>query len=112
MGRYAQEFRRSLTDPEGFWGEVAKAIGWYQTPTTALDTSNAPFSRWYPDGVLNTCFNALDRHVRDGRGDQAALIYDSPVTGTQRTYTYTGCSMTSPGSPGCCAAWAWTRATG
>ena len=54
-----------------------------------LDASNAPFYRWFADGVMNTCFNALDRHVRDGRGGQAALIYDSPVTGTQRTYTYT-----------------------
>jgi propionyl-CoA synthetase len=53
-----------------------------------LDASNAPFNHWFPDGVLNTCFNAVDRHVRNGRGDQAALIYDSPVTGTQRTYTY------------------------
>ena len=89
MGRYAEEFQRSLADPDGFWGEAARAIDWYRAPTTVLDNSNPPFSRWFPDGVLNTCFNALDRHVRDGRGDQAALIYDSPVTGTQRTYTYT-----------------------
>jgi propionyl-CoA synthetase len=53
-----------------------------------LDASNPPFYRWFPDGVLNTCYNALDRHVRDGRADQAALIYDSPVTGTARTYTF------------------------
>ena len=53
-----------------------------------LDRSRAPFYRWFTDGVLNTCFNALDRHVRSGRGDQAALIYDSPVTSSQRTYTY------------------------
>ena len=53
-----------------------------------LDDSNAPFYHWFADGVLNTCFNTVDRHVRDGRGEQAALIYDSPVTGTQRTYTY------------------------
>ncbi len=89
MGRYAEEFHRSLADPDGFWGEAARAIDWYREPTTVLDNSNPSFSRWFPDGVLNTCFNALDRHVRDGRGGQAALIYDSPVTGTQRTYTYT-----------------------
>src|SRR6266516_2171388 len=88
MGRYAEEFHRSLTDPEGFWGEAAKDIDWYQAPTVVLDRSRAPFYRWFTDGVLNTCFNALDRHVRSGRGDQAALIYDSPVTSSQRTYTY------------------------
>ena len=66
MGRYAQEFRRSLADPEGFWGEAAEDIDWYRRPTTALDASNAPFYHWFPDGVLNTCFNALDRHVRNG----------------------------------------------
>src|SRR6516162_10486147 len=88
MSRYAEVFRRSLADPEGFWGEAARAIDWYRVPTAVLDASNPPFYRWFPDGVLNTCFNALDRHVRDGRGDQAALIYDSPVTGSGRTYTY------------------------
>jgi propionyl-CoA synthetase len=88
MGRYAEAFERSLADPDGFWGEAAKQIDWYQAPTVVLDTSNPPFYRWFADGVMNTCFNALDRHVRDGRGGQAALIYDSPVTGIRRTYTY------------------------
>jgi propionyl-CoA synthetase len=88
MSRYAQEFDRSLSDPEGFWGDAAKKIEWYQAPEVVLDASSPPFYRWFPDGTLNTCFNAVDRHVRDGRGDQAALIYDSPVTGTGRTYTY------------------------
>ena len=88
MGRYAQEFDRSLSDPEGFWGDAAKGIDWYQAPSVVLDAANPPFYRWFADGVLNTCFNAVDRHVRDGLGDQAALIYDSPVTGTKRTYTY------------------------
>ena len=89
MGRYAEVFQRSLADPGGFWGEAAREIDWYRAPTEVLDASNAPFYRWFAGGVMNTCFNALDRHVRDGRGGQAALIYDSPVTGTQRTYTYT-----------------------
>jgi propionyl-CoA synthetase len=88
MGRYADEFYRSLADPEAFWGEAAQAIDWYQAPDVVLDASNPPFYRWFGGGVMNTCFNALDRHVRSGRGAQAALIYDSPVTGTQRTYTY------------------------
>jgi propionyl-CoA synthetase len=89
MGRYAEAFQRSLADPGGFWGEAAREIDWYRAPTEVLDASNPPFYRWFADGVMNTCFNALDRHVRDGRGGQASLIYDSPVTGTQRTYTYT-----------------------
>jgi propionyl-CoA synthetase len=88
MGRYAREFQRSLADPDGFWGEAAKDIDWYQPPTVVLDRSSPPFYRWFADGVLNTCFNAVDRHVHGGRGDQAALIYDSPVTGTGRTFSY------------------------
>jgi len=90
LGRYGDAFRQSLSDPEGFWGEAAKGIDWYRVPAVVLDRSGAPFYRWFADGVLNTCFNAVDRHVRDGRGGQAALIYDSPVTGTQRRYTYAG----------------------
>ena len=79
---------RSLDDPEGFWLEQAKAIDWTRPPTRALDASRAPFYRWYPDGELNTCYNALDRHVERGRAEQAALIYDSPVTSTKKTFTY------------------------
>ncbi len=88
MGRYAEAFQQSLTDPERFWGAAAEGIDWYRPPTVVLDRTNPPFYRWFADGVLNTCFNAVDRHVHDGRGDQAALIYDSPVTGTSRTLTY------------------------
>jgi len=88
MAGYAEAFSRSLADPAGFWGDAAAAIDWYQRPTAVLDASGAPFYRWFTGGVLNTCFNAVDRHVRDGRGDQAALIYDSPVTSTSRTFTY------------------------
>jgi propionyl-CoA synthetase len=88
MGRYAEVFRRSLADPEGFWGEAAKGVEWYREPTVVLDASNPPVYRWFADGILNTCFNALDRHVRDGRGGQLALIHDSPVTGACRTFTY------------------------
>jgi propionyl-CoA synthetase len=88
LGRYADAFRRSLSDPEGFWGEAAKGIDWCREPEAVLDRSSPPFYRWFPDGSLNTCFNALDRHVRDGRGSQPALVYDSPVTGACRTFTY------------------------
>jgi propionyl-CoA synthetase len=89
MGRYEEAFLRSLADPAGFWGEAAEQIEWYRAPTVVLDASSPPFYRWFADGIMNTCFNALDRHVRDGRGQEPALIYDSPVTGTRRTYTYT-----------------------
>ena len=87
-GRYADAFRRSLSDPEGFWGEAAKAIDWYREPGAVLDRSGPPFYRWFTGGSLNTCFNALDRHVRDGRGRQPALVYDRPVAGACRTLTY------------------------
>jgi propionyl-CoA synthetase len=87
-GAYAAAYEQSITDPEAFWGEAATAIEWSTPPAKVLDDSNPPFYRWFRGGRLNTCFNALDRHVRDGRGDQAALIHDSPVTGTTTTFTY------------------------
>ncbi len=87
-GAYAKIYQRSLADPAGFWAEAATAVTWIRPPSQVLDDSAAPLYRWFPDATLNTCYNALDRHVIDGRGDQAALIYDSPVTDTQRVYTY------------------------
>jgi propionyl-CoA synthetase len=88
MGRYAQEFSRSMSDPRGFWGEAARLIDWYEQPGEVLDDSRPPFYRWFAGGSMNTSFNALDRHVNAGRGGQLALIYDSPVTGTRRVYSY------------------------
>ncbi|WP_238174045.1 propionyl-CoA synthetase [Kribbella kalugense] len=88
MGAYEDSYRRSLEDPEGFWLEAAEAISWTRPPTRAIDASQAPIYRWFPDGALNTSYNALDRHVEAGAGERIALIYDSPVTGTGRTYTY------------------------
>jgi propionyl-CoA synthetase len=76
-----------VDDPEAFWLDAARAIDWQTAPTKALD-ARPPFYSWFPDGELNICANALDRHVEAGNGDRAALIYDSPVTGTKRTYTY------------------------
>jgi len=76
-----------MTD-EQLWRDAADDIFWYQQPSIVLDDSNPPFYRWYPDGVTNACFNALDIHVRDGRGEQLALIYDSPVTGKKSRLTY------------------------
>ncbi|MGW4966725.1 propionyl-CoA synthetase [Nonomuraea sp. NPDC004186] len=80
---YRQAYRRSIEQPDEFWSEAALGISWDVAPATVTAGG-----RWFPDGRLNTCFNAVDRHVAAGRGDQAALIYDSPVTGTARTYTY------------------------
>jgi propionyl-CoA synthetase len=88
MGGYRELFSASIEDPQGFWADAAKAITWTTPPQRVLDDSNPPFYRWFPDGQLNTCANALDRHVADGRGDVPALIYDSPVTGTQHIYSY------------------------
>lgn len=87
MGEYRQLFDASVADPCAFWAQAARAVTWTREPQKILDDSNPPFYRWFPDGELNTCANALDRHI-DERGDQAALIYDSPVTGTQRVFTY------------------------
>ena len=87
-GAYAAAYEQSITNPDAFWGDAARAIDWITPPTTVLDASNPPFYRWFTDGTLNTCFNALDRHVLAGRGEQTALIYDSPVTGTTKSYTY------------------------
>lgn len=88
MPSYEEVFRRSTEDPEGFWLDAARGIDWDVAPTRALDAARAPFYRWFPDGELNVCHNALDRHVDAGRGAQDALVYDSPVTGSRRTYSY------------------------
>ena len=88
MGQYTETYRASIDDLDAFWLDQAQAVTWIKKPTQALDATGAPFYRWFPDGSLNTCFNALDRHVVGGRGDQTALIWDSPVTDGKRTYTY------------------------
>jgi propionyl-CoA synthetase len=88
MGRYEEVFQKSIQDPAGFWAEAAEAITWHKKWDSVLDDSNPPFYKWFSGGELNTCYNALDRHVEDGRADQTALIYDSPVTNTQKKFTY------------------------
>ncbi|MCW1957099.1 MAG: propionyl-CoA synthetase [Mycobacterium sp.] len=87
MGVYRELYQSSIDDPTAFWTQAAEAVSWTREPRRVLDDTNPPFYRWFPDGELNTCANALDRHIEE-RGDQPALIYDSPVTGTKRTYTY------------------------
>ncbi len=85
---YEQAYRQSLEDPNRFWGEAAEDIHWYEKWDKVLDDSAAPMYRWFTGGVVNSCYNALDRHVDHGRGGQPALIYDSPLTGAIKTYTY------------------------
>jgi propionyl-CoA synthetase len=88
MGDYQQAYARSMDDPDGFWRDAAAAIEWTRPPGRILDDSAAPIYRWYPDAELNTSYNTLDRHVAAGYGARTALIYDSPVTGVVRAYTY------------------------
>ncbi|MBT58150.1 MAG: propionyl-CoA synthetase [Acidiferrobacteraceae bacterium] len=88
MGTLVDHFSRSLNDPEHFWGEAAEAVHWYRRWDRVLDDSDQPWYRWFSGAQVNTCYNALDLHIEQGRGDQLAVIYDSPVTGQQRHYTY------------------------
>jgi hypothetical protein len=111
MGDYQAILERSRRDPGGFWLEAAEAIDWHRPPATALDAGQAPFYRWFPDGELNTSYNALDRHVEAGRGEQAALVYDSPVTGRAVRTPMPSCATRSPGAPVPWPASAWSRAT-
>jgi propionyl-CoA synthetase len=87
-GSYEDEYRRSIADPEGFWGEAAEALHWERRWDKVLDTSKPPFYRWFAGGELNTCYNAVDRHVDNGRADQPAIIHDSPVTDSKTVITY------------------------
>jgi propionyl-CoA synthetase len=85
---YDDVYARWLNNPENFWAEAAEAVHWHKKWDRVLDASRPPFSGWFAGGLLNTCYNALDRHVEGGRANQPALIYDSPVTGTVETFTY------------------------
>ncbi|TAM09193.1 MAG: acetate--CoA ligase [Nevskiaceae bacterium] len=87
-GSYAAVYAAAQSDPAGFWGELAEQIRWTRRWDTVLDDSAKPFYRWFTGGELNTCYNCVDRHVDEGRGDQPALVYDSPLAGAQRTWTY------------------------
>jgi propionyl-CoA synthetase len=87
-GIYNEAFTESISNPESFWGRAAQEITWKKQYDRVLDSSNVPFYRWFVGGELNTCYNALDVHVEKGRGDQTAVIYDSPVTDTITKFTY------------------------
>ncbi|HEY8579091.1 MAG TPA: AMP-binding protein, partial [Beijerinckiaceae bacterium] len=86
--RYHDVYGAWRRDPEAFWAEAARAIDWIEPPRRIFDAQAGVYGRWFPDAVCNTCHNALDRHVDAGRGDQPAVIYDSPVTGAKRVFSY------------------------
>ena len=86
--RYHEVYARWQRDPQGFWGEAAQAIDWIEPPKQVFDPDAGVYGRWFPGGVCNTCWNAVDRHVMQGRGEQPAIIYDSPLSGQKRTLTY------------------------
>ncbi len=88
MGRYKEIFTKSVEEPEEFWSKAAEGIDWYKKWDTVLDDTNTPFYKWFSGGEMNTCYNAVDRHVKGGRADQVAIIYDSPVTNTIQKFTY------------------------
>lgn len=87
-GNYEATYAAAKNDPEGFWGRIAEGIDWIKPWDKVIDDSRKPFYRWFTGGVLNTCYNCVDRHVENGRGDQLALVFDSPLTGTTRKISY------------------------
>ena len=86
--KFNQIYQNSIKNPENFWKEVSDDIFWFKKPTKILNKSNPPFYKWFEDGVTNTCYNALDIHIDEGRGEKLALIYDSPITGNKKQFTY------------------------
>ncbi len=88
LNSYSDVHKKSINDPEGFWGPIAEDCHWTKSWDKVLDDSNPPFYRWFQGGETNTCYNAIDLHIENGLGNQAALIYDSPVTDTIKTFTY------------------------
>ncbi|MET3411299.1 propionyl-CoA synthetase [Methylobacterium sp. 1030] len=87
-GRYPEIYESACRDPEAFWLGAARALDWARAPERAFAPDSGPYGRWFPDGTLNACHNAVDRHADGGRADQVAIRYDSPVTGTKRSITY------------------------
>ena len=85
---YKKIYENSIKNPEEFWQEVSNDVFWFKKPSQILNKKNPPFYKWFTDGVTNTCYNALDVHIDEGRGDKIALIYDSPITGNKKKYTY------------------------
>ena len=88
MKKYSEVYQGWLADPEKFWMDAAEKIDWFKKPTRASSDLNDPLCKWFSDGEVNTCYNALDRHVKNGRAEQTAIIYDSPVTGVKDKISY------------------------
>src|SRR5882762_111087 len=88
MTAFATAYQASVDDPARFWAEAASAVSWYQAPKQIFERKACGLADWFPGATLNTCFNAVDRHVAAGRGEQPALIYDSPLTGAASRFTY------------------------
>jgi len=87
--KYQEIYQRSINDAKGFWSEVANDVFWYKKPSKILNSDNPPFYKWFQDGTTNTCYNAVDLHVKNGKGEKIAIIYDSPITNSQKKITYT-----------------------
>jgi len=86
--KYQEIYQRSIKNAKGFWSEVANDVFWYKKPTKILNSDNPPFYKWFQDGTTNTCYNAVDLHVKNGKGEKVAIIYDSPITNSQKKITY------------------------
>ena len=87
-GKYEKIYDSSIKNKENFWKEVSEDIFWYKKPSKILNSSNPPFFKWFEDGITNTCYNALDFHIEQGKGNKTALIYDSPITGNKNKFSY------------------------
>ena len=85
---FKEIYQNSIKKPEEFWKNISNDMFWFKKPTKILNKSNPPFYKWFEDGVTNTCYNAIDVHIEEGKGEKTALIYDSPVTGTKAQFTY------------------------
>ena len=82
--KYQEIYQRSIQNAADFWSDVANDIFWYKKPSKILNSDNPPFYKWFQDGVTNTCYNAVDLHVKNGNGKKIAIIYDSPITNSQK----------------------------
>ena len=82
--KYKDIYQKSINSKEEFWKNISDDVFWYKKPTKILNSQNPPFYKWFEDGITNTCYNALDFHIDNGRGDKLAIIYDSPITGEQK----------------------------
>ena len=111
MTSHEEFHRRSIEDPEGFWGELSAMIDWHKPPQKVLQYDNPPFSKWFVGGETNICYNAVDRHLAT-RPDQAALVYISTEVNETTSYTYANCIAKSTAAPQCCKNWASGKATG